>query len=194
MALLAETVVEEWLHRRGFFTIRGIRQGHGEMDLLAVHPHLAGRVTGWHVEVTVSFRPIGYLGALAAADAGPAGGTRRSVVRKRTPYEVEQGARAWVERKFGAPAKARLREQLWPAIPWEFHLVHGLLRYPEELDHVIALGVAVHPFHEVLRELTQGEAGAFSGSAGSDLADIVAYCTALASGAPSVSPRSARNR
>jgi len=29
MALLAESVVEEWLNRNGFFTIRGIKHGVG---------------------------------------------------------------------------------------------------------------------------------------------------------------------
>src|SRR5215203_4737401 len=35
MALVAETLVEEWLHRKGYFTIRGIKTGSGETDLLA---------------------------------------------------------------------------------------------------------------------------------------------------------------
>ena len=36
MALLAEEIVEEWLNRQGFFTIRGIKQGTQEIDLLSV--------------------------------------------------------------------------------------------------------------------------------------------------------------
>ena len=36
MALLAEEVVEEWLNRKGYFTIRGAKVGVPEMDLLAV--------------------------------------------------------------------------------------------------------------------------------------------------------------
>jgi hypothetical protein len=51
MALLAESLVEEWLNRKGYFTIRGLKHGLGEMDLLAVRPESAG-VIGWHV-VTV---------------------------------------------------------------------------------------------------------------------------------------------
>jgi hypothetical protein len=41
MALLAESLVEEWLNRKGFFTIRGIKHGVAEMDLLAIR-HEAG--------------------------------------------------------------------------------------------------------------------------------------------------------
>ena len=36
MALLAESLVDEWLNRQGFFTIRGIKHGVGEIDLLGV--------------------------------------------------------------------------------------------------------------------------------------------------------------
>jgi len=38
MALLAESLVEEWLNRDGYFTIRGVKRGVGELDLLAVCP------------------------------------------------------------------------------------------------------------------------------------------------------------
>ena len=33
MALLAEELVEEWLNRHGYFTIRGVKLGVHEMDL-----------------------------------------------------------------------------------------------------------------------------------------------------------------
>ena len=36
MALVAEALVEEWLNRKGYFTIRGAKIGQGEIDLLAV--------------------------------------------------------------------------------------------------------------------------------------------------------------
>jgi hypothetical protein len=44
MALLAESLVEEWLNRAGYFTIRGVKHGLGEMDLLAVRPGSDGVV------------------------------------------------------------------------------------------------------------------------------------------------------
>ena len=45
------------------------------MDLLGVRPH-GGSVIGWHVEVQVSFRPIGYIGRrtddmIAESGGGP---------------------------------------------------------------------------------------------------------------------------
>ena len=50
MSLLSESVVEEWLNRAGYFTIRGMRYGVSEIDLLAVRYTLQG-VEGRHIEV-----------------------------------------------------------------------------------------------------------------------------------------------
>ncbi|MDA3926002.1 MAG: hypothetical protein PF904_14995 [Kiritimatiellae bacterium] len=58
MALLAEEVVEEWLNRQGYFTIRGIRLGVHEIDLLAFKPGLKGKHICRHIEVSVSTNPI----------------------------------------------------------------------------------------------------------------------------------------
>jgi hypothetical protein len=64
MALLAEQLVDEWLNRTGFFTLRGIKSGVHEIDLLGVRMS-KGRLEGWHVECQVSFRPISYVGKLS---------------------------------------------------------------------------------------------------------------------------------
>ena len=32
MALLTEQLVDEWLNRQGFFTVRGIKEGVGHVD------------------------------------------------------------------------------------------------------------------------------------------------------------------
>src|SRR6266508_3130491 len=87
MALLAESLVEEWLNRDRFFTIRGLKHGIGEMDLLAVRPETDG-VIGWHVEVQASFRPIGYIGRRTSSMINESGGSPSSA-RARTPEEVE---------------------------------------------------------------------------------------------------------
>lgn len=50
MALLAETVVEEWLMRNGYFTIRGLKIGIHEMDILAIK-NVEGGWKNIHVEV-----------------------------------------------------------------------------------------------------------------------------------------------
>ena len=63
MALLAEMLVDEWMNRRGFFTVRGIKDGVAEIDLLGVRPGEEA-LEAWHVEVQASFRPIGYISKL----------------------------------------------------------------------------------------------------------------------------------
>ena len=170
MALLAESLVEEWLNRSGFFTIRGVKHGLGEMDLLAVRSEPDG-VVAWHVEVTVSFRPIGYIAPERDKDSGRKG----SYVRKRTPEQIQSYARSYVEAKFRAPAKARLRSDLWPRAAWSFHLVHGVVRYPDELVSFADAGIICHPFHVLLSELSRRGDHSFSGSAGGDLAEMISY-------------------
>jgi len=170
MALLAESLVEEWLNRDGYFTIRGVKHGLAEMDLLAVR-HRPEGIEGRHVEVTVSFRPIGYIARDMVGDSGRKG----SYVRKRTPEQVEVCGRAYVDAKFRASDKKQLRERLWPGVDWSFHLVHGVVRYPEELKVFAREGVECLPFHRLLSELSRRDWHSFSGSAGGDLAEIVSY-------------------
>jgi hypothetical protein len=170
MALLAESLVEEWLNRNGFFTIRGVKHGVGEMDLLAVQPQIDGQVVCWHVEVQISFRPIGYIGKLPKNSI-----QGRNSARKRIPEEIDICAREWVRAKFKADDKARLREHLWPGISWEFHFVHAVVRDDRELEIFSAEGVVLHPFHEILSKLSVRGDHLFSGSAGGDLAEIISY-------------------
>lgn len=144
--------------------------GVGEMDLLAVQPQRNRGVIGWHVEVQISFRPIGFIGKL-----GKDSGSTPSSARKRTPEEVETCARRWVQGKFRAPDKKRLRDQLGPGVSWEFHLVHAVVRDPHELEIFANEGVILHPFHEILSTLARRKVHSFSGSAGGDLAEIVSY-------------------
>jgi hypothetical protein len=180
MALLAESLVEEWLNREGYFTIRGIKHGLGEMDLLAVRPQPGGVVVGWHCEVTVSFRPIGYIAHEPVGDSGRKG----SYVRKRTPEQVKACAHSWIDKKFRDPDKVQLRARLWPGVSWSFHLVHGVVRYPCELEVFASAGVICHPFHQLLSDLSRRDGGLFSGSAGGDLAEIVSYYKSHEAGNP----------
>ena len=61
MALLAEEIVEEWLNRQGYFTIRGIKMGVHEIDLLAVKWLGNGKTECRHIEVQASMRPVSYI-------------------------------------------------------------------------------------------------------------------------------------
>ncbi len=170
MALLGESLVEEWLNREGFFTIRGVKHGVDEMDLLAIRPQADGVVLGWHVEVQISFRPIGFIAKLPKTASGS-----RLSARKRTVEEIEACARTWVDLKFRAEPKACMREQLWPGVDWTYHFVHAVVREQRELDIFKSEGISLHPFHEILSSLARRKVHSFSGSAGGDLAEIVSY-------------------
>ena|SRR5882724_7308061 len=174
MSLLAESLVEEWLNRKSFFTIRGIKHGIGELDLLGILRESDGSITGWHVEVQASFRPVGYIAKLTK-DMAHTSGRARGSAKERTPEEVEMCAHDWVQSKFRAKEKVRVRESLWPGVNWSFHLVHAVAREPHELAIFQKEGVACHPFKHLLNELTNRAEHTYSGSAGGDLAEIVSY-------------------
>lgn len=100
MALLAEEIVEEWLNRTGYFTIRGIKLGVHEIDLLAIavdrgHSHIDAR----HIEVQASIRPVSYLCPLPRATQRNTGRKPMSM-KKRTPAELAEGVREWVNKKY----------------------------------------------------------------------------------------------
>lgn len=172
MALLAETLVEEWLNRQRFFTIRGLRQGVDEIDLLAVRFTADGALEAWHVESQVSFRPIGYLAPLTA-ELMVQRGTKGRFVGARTDEQMKRCAAAWVEKKFLGKRKASVRAALWPGASWRFVLAHGAVKYPAELELIAACGVTLLPLASVLQDLCTP--GAYTGSAGGDLAELLAF-------------------
>jgi hypothetical protein len=174
MALLAEALVEEWLNRSGFFTIRGVRQGVDEIDLLAVHFREAQQPKAWHVESQVSFRPIGYITPLARELARELGKKSTSVFR-RTDQQLEQCVAAWVRKKFHAKRKVAVRESLWPGAEWQFVVVHGTVKYPAELDVIAAQGVVLLPLSTILQGLCTVGSSLFTGTAGGDLAELIAF-------------------
>src|SRR3712207_4540485 len=97
MALVVETLVEEWLNRKEYFTIRGAKKGGAEMDLLAVS--FNNEPDALHVEVSVSGRAIGYI-------SGPP-------LRKKPPEELKASVEAWFIKKFQGKemSVARRREE-----------------------------------------------------------------------------------
>lgn len=160
MALLDEQLVEEWLNRQGFFTMRGLKCGVDEIDLLAIR-HTPDGMEGWHVEVQVSFRPIGYIGGNTSA-------------RRRNRDEVAGGVANWVEKKFTKLNKAARREAVLPGVDWRFVLVHARLRDPVELEVMKSLGVTSVRYADILDHL-MSEGGRISSSAASNILEIIQY-------------------
>jgi len=140
VSLLAEELVEEWLNRNGFFTIRGVKLGVQEIDLLAIG--LAGnKLVRRHIEVSASVRPISYLTALPK-DTQKATGRGPANAKRRTSQELEDGVAEWVEKKYHLPRKQQLLQALAPG-EWTHELVVHKLKYPEELDLLRARGVVI---------------------------------------------------
>lgn len=152
MALLAEELVEEWLNRQGYFTIRGAKIGNHEMDLLAVR-YVDGEVECRHIEVQVSITPISHITSLTKEDVEATGMKARSA-KKRASYLAANAAKAWVERKFTQPKKQALLQSLFPG-PWSREFVVHNVKHPEELDLIAAEGVTILHLRDVLVELAQ---------------------------------------
>lgn len=169
MALLAEEIVEEWLNRQGYFTIRGVKLGVHEMDLLAIRPGSTG-VDCRHIEVQASVRPMSYLCDLPKA-VQKATGRKAKSARTRTETEILQGAKEWVSKKFLDPQKQKLRSKLSPT-PWTYELVVHELRHPEELRVIQNLGIRSHRLRDVIKELKSGK-HVVEGAAGTHLLDLI---------------------
>ena len=161
MALIDEQLVEEWLNRQNFFTMRGIKSGVDEIDLLAIRHNSDGTVDYWHIEVQVSFRPIGYIGGDTNA-------------RKRTEQEIRDGVVQWVDKKFRSKRKVDRRNDILPDANWRYLLVHGEVRDATELEIMKELGIALVPYKQVLTELC-GDKTKTSSSTATSITEILNY-------------------
>ncbi len=160
MALLDEQIVDEWLNRERFFTMRGIKCGVDEIDLLAVRLN-ENAPEFWHVEVQVSYRPIGYIGGDSNA-------------RKRTDDEILEGVKQWVEKKFTSERKIARRHEIQPNAKWRYVLVHGELKDVKELDYMRELGVELISYKTILKDVRDSK-GKYSSSVASNIADMLQY-------------------
>ena len=160
MALLDEQLVEEWLNRQNFFTMRGIKSGVDEIDLLAIRPTTVG-MECWHVEVQISYRPVGYIGGDTSA-------------RRRNEIELREGVEQWVTKKFTSQKKIKRRNEILSNAKWQFFLVHAVLKDEAELPIMKEFGVELIQYKRVLEDLradTQGK----SSSAASGIVEMLNY-------------------
>ena len=159
MALLDEEIVEYWLNSKGFFCMRGIRTGLGEIDFLAVRPR-DDSFECWHVEVQVSFRPVGYLGGNSSA-------------KKRSAEELVQGIEQYIHKKFTSEAKESKRCALLPNKDWKYQLVLAQLKDDTEVGLLKERGIGVIRYDQVIRELEEGNSSVHS-TAG-NIVEILRY-------------------
>jgi hypothetical protein len=170
MALLAEELVEEWLNRQGFFTIRGIKTGVHEIDILAVRPGPKG-LECRQIEVQASMRPVSYITRVPVAVQKA---TQRAATSSKTRAddELRVGIGEWIEKKYDHKDKTRIRGRL-AAGPWTRELVVHVVRHTRELELIAEAGITVHRLTRIVRELKSGQL-LLQGAVGAHLSDLVA--------------------
>ena len=170
MSLLGEEVVEEWLNRNGYFTIRGIKVGVDEIDILAIRPCPDGKYECRHIEVQVSINPISYITKVPAAIRKQTGIAPHNA-KRRDVAQLTQGVHEWIEAKFNLPRKVQLRNSLCPG-SWSRELVVGSIKHEEELDLLRQAGITIHRLKDVLSEMIEKRT-AVKAAAGADLFDLM---------------------
>ena len=170
MALLAEEIVEEWLNRLGYFTIRGVRSGVDEIDILAIRPSQAG-IECRHVEVQASTNPISYIAPTTRAARNA--GERTNSAKRREQAFLEACVDEWLEKKFYSTKKEQIRNRLAPG-PWSLELVVHRVRHRGELDCIRGRGIRVHRLADVIAALV-GPDNVVGSAAGSALIELVTF-------------------
>lgn len=166
MSLLAEEIVEEWLNRAGYFTIRGIKLGVQEIDLLAVRYAGGSAVECRHIEVQASMRPVSYISRVPKALQKEG---RAANSAKRSKEELVVGVSEWVEKKFRHPKKQAQMRDLWNA-DWSSELVVNEVKSKDELTLIEQHGIKVHQLQLIIAGLATG---AGYTAAGADFIDLI---------------------
>ena len=154
----------------GYFTIRGIKLGNDEIDILAIRPLADGKHDCRHIEVTISINPISYITKVPAA-IRKATGIGAHNAKKRDATQLTQGVKEWIAAKFNLPRKEEMRNSLCPGT-WTRELVVGAVKHEEELDLLKQSGIIIHRLKDVLSEMTQ-KRGVVNAAAGADLFDLM---------------------
>jgi hypothetical protein len=168
MALLAEEIVEEWLNRDGWFTIRGIKIGVDEIDILAIKPTANG-IQCRHLEVHASFNAVSYLTKVPKAKRQPGQGAGSA--KHRSDEELQSFVSEWVRKKYDHPKKVKQRGALFNG-KWTREFVVHKFKHPEELDLIRRAGITVHNLSEVIASFKRDDT-VVSKAAGADFVELV---------------------
>jgi len=169
MTLLAEEIVEEWLNRKGYFTIRGIKIGVHEIDILAIRSN-KNSVVCKHVEVQASINPISYISQIPKSIQKATGKAPNSA-KERSIEELELGVKEWIEKKYYMDKKKQLRERLHPG-EWDLELVVHHVKHPEELHIIETNGIKVYKLASIIDDLASTKL-LIEGASGTPLVDLV---------------------
>jgi hypothetical protein len=159
VSMLGEEVVQEWLNRKGYFTIRGVKIGNNEIDILAVKP-ADGVCECRHIEITLSINAIGYISTGNA--------------RKLRDVELKQAVDAWIEKKFNERAMT-LKQRLCHG-NWTKELVVGHIKHEDEIEVLEKSGIHIHRLTSILAEMeTPPERTVVKTAVGADLFNLMMF-------------------
>lgn len=178
MALIAEEIVEEWLNRQGFFTIRGIKLGNDEIDLLAVKLGQDGVVECRHIEVQASIRPVSYISRVPKEIQKIENRAANSA--SRSDSDLIKGVEEWVYKKFKSEKKEALRRKLYPG-NWSSELVLNNVKKvgKDKVEKEVALiegqGIKIIRLQKIIDALATTDIKKFpvKSAAGADLIDLI---------------------
>jgi hypothetical protein len=168
LALLAEELVEEWLNRQGYFTIRGIKLGVDEIDLLATRISGNGEIECRHIEVQASMRPVSYISKVPKKQQKLG---RPSNSAKRSEEELVEGVREWCEKKFTQNKKATLMKGLCPK-EWSSELVINVVKAQEEVELIKSHGIKILHLSDIVQDLGK-EKFIIESASGADFVDLI---------------------
>lgn len=169
MSLLAEELVEEWLNRQGYFTIRGIRLGVHEMDLLAIRT-TSGGIECRHIEVQASVNPKSYI-TKVPKDIQKETGRSPGSAKSRNEEELRQGVREWIQKKFFLAEKQKMLQQLVPS-SWSRELVIHKVHEPREIEFFRDEGIIVKKLADIVADMKNTKS-LIGGASGAHLVDLI---------------------
>ena len=174
MSLLAEVVVEEWLNRRGYFTIRGVKLGNDEIDILAIRPLANGNIERRHIEVSASTNPISYFSPLPKSVRKATG--RAVSAKKRSPEILAEAVLDWIDKKYRKPNKLQLLNSMGDG-NWSQEFVIHKVKYPEEIELIRSYGITILHLAEIVEELRTGKTP-IKAASGADLLELMSLAAA----------------
>lgn len=149
-------------------TIRGIKIGVHEIDLLAIAWREGGKAECRHIEVQASMRPMSFISKVPKSLQKEGRAVNSA---KRSNDELEQGVKEWVHTKFKRTGKVSLMQTLWKG-SWTSELVLNIVKSETEVDLIRQHGVSVMWLPDIVASLEKGKFPVQSAS-GADLVDLL---------------------
>jgi len=174
MSLLTEVVVEEWLNRQGYFTIRGVKLGNDEIDILAIRPLSNGNIERCHIEISTSTNPISYFSPLPKSVRKATG--RALSAKKRSPEILAEAVLDWVDKKYRKPNKLQLLHSLGDG-DWSKEFVIHKVKYPEEIELIRSHRITILHLSDIVKELRTGKTP-IKAASGADLLELMSLAAA----------------